>query len=606
MSISHKNKCIYISIPGNIGINIDSILELKDTGLHWYELKETYPIEFKTYFKFTIVKNPYFRFVMNNGNDDFIKRRFLYTEEKWKLQYPYITDENGDLVVDKIYKYEDLYQPRNDLCKKFHLRIQTPKIINLVISSHVKKIVQEYYKEDFIALNYSFEDVKVIQTEITEEEKLDRFINPKRFDLAAKLIYIKYKSNDYKTLFHDELYRDHILVFNGGWEWPSGSKNSVDDFIETFNELIHNFSTNLVNKIPVSRDNILINGAHRASIAYSRNIPLKLEYQLEKGRTYDYNFFTDRLKYGYASGTPKDKRESTLSKLDRFHSDEMAREFCRHCKDARIITLFPRVNGKHTYAEKTIKSFGDIAYAVSIKCDMNMLDNMIKEFYRGENWIGGDYSPYSIGKAQSCWNSQYPYVRVYLFVPNEEHSRDIDRCCKMLKARIRRFYNVSNHSVHINDTWEETKNLAGIFFNQNSLHFLMNSKSILNEAEQRYFNTYEALVKNSEDYCITGSFVTAVYGIRHAKDLDYIYHGKPLKTDSRKIDDHNNHPHWYGTTFDDIIHNPRNYFIHFGMKFAALHAVKEMKIKRNEFKDRLDLKYIGEYTKPVYSEIIIT
>ena len=41
---------------------------------------------------------------------------------------------------------------------------------------------------------------------------------------------------------------------------------------------------------------------------------------------------------------------------------------------------------------------------------------------------------------------------------------------------IRNIFNEGNHSVHINDTKEETIRLAKCLLNKNSVHFLNNSK----------------------------------------------------------------------------------------------------------------------------------
>ena len=77
-----------------------------------------------------------------------------------------------------------------------------------------------------------------------------------------------------------------------------------------------------------------------------------------------------------------------------------------------------------------------------------------------------------------------------------------------VKNKIRDIYKISNHSVHINDTHEETvRIMPRVLFNTNSIHYMNNSKL-------KYFSKFENLVHyfknwilennlNIEDYCVT-------------------------------------------------------------------------------------------------------
>ena len=42
-----------------------------------------------------------------------------------------------------------------------------------------------------------------------------------------------------------------------------------------------------------------------------------------------------------------------------------------------------------------------------------------------------------------------------------------------------------------------------------------------------------------------------------------------------------------------ILHNPNNHMYFFGVKFASLNVVKDMKISRNEEKDKIDVGLIN-------------
>ena len=63
-------------------------------------------------------------------------------------------------------------------------------------------------------------------------------IKPERFDLMAKLLYIKNRINNINSPFFIDLYKSHIITFNKAWEHP-GTKKNIDDFIKHFNKLIN-------------------------------------------------------------------------------------------------------------------------------------------------------------------------------------------------------------------------------------------------------------------------------------------------------------------------------------------------------------------------------
>ena len=126
-------------------------------------------------------------------------------------------------------------------------------------------------------------------------------IYPSRFDFMAKYLYIKQYDKNYNTKFFIDLYRAHINTFNGGYELPDTTqpnspiiKQSIDDFIKVFNELIDDMKNNGYNKqypIPVDFTGIIENGTHRLLTSYYYNIKPEIKQISGKGQHYDYNFF---------------------------------------------------------------------------------------------------------------------------------------------------------------------------------------------------------------------------------------------------------------------------------------------------------------------------
>jgi hypothetical protein len=154
-------------------------------------------------------------------------------------------------------------------------------------------------------------------------------------------------------------------------------------------------------------------------------------------------------------------------------------------------------------------------------------------------------------------------------------------------------------SVHINDTHTQAIQLAQLFLNAISIHFLNHARLKHLERFARHLERYRKWLgtggRDPEKFCIDGSSVLAAYGLRDAQDLDVLHHGDadfgPVMPE---VNSHNADAHHHTTTRDDIIFNPANHFYAFGLKFASLDVLRRMKAKRDEGKDRKDVALIDE------------
>lgn len=150
--ISHKHKCIFIHIPKTAGMSVENCF-LESLGLRFYlgqsapllltynknlrigpaslaHLKATEYLKFNyiskelfdDYYKFSFVRNPYHRTVSIYKHfkydriisfSNFLKVEFPKILEKRKYfvqpQVDFVIKNKEDLVVDKIFKYENLY-----------------------------------------------------------------------------------------------------------------------------------------------------------------------------------------------------------------------------------------------------------------------------------------------------------------------------------------------------------------------------------------------------------------------------------------------------------------------------------------------------------------
>ena len=102
-------------------------------------------------------------------------------------------------------------------------------------------------------------------------------------------------------------------------------------------------------------------------------------------------------------------------------------------------------------------------------------------------------------------------------------------------------------------------------------------------------------VDNADEYCLTSSIILELYGLRQAKDIDYLQVNDSNMFKNQLISCHKNiWLEYYHTNKETIIFDPENYFYFNGYKVATLNVLKEMKQKRNEQKDIIDISLINK------------
>ena len=322
------------------------------------------------------------------------------------------------------------------------------------------------------------------------------FLSPCRFDLIAKYLYVKSKDKNLNTDFYKELYHKHFITFNGCKELPDITrgekgitKNNIDDFINSFDNLIENIKKNGFDErfpIPIGNNGVIINGAHRLVTSYYYNIIPKTININEDGNTgYNYRFFLNRTSNPYLEGK---------------YADTMALEYINHNPNVRTMVIYPVAYDiiKLNKIIEIIKKYGNIYYHKIIKLDANGINNLIKEMYRSEEWIGGmfpnGWSPG--GKAQRCI-SDNPLVYISIVM------NDINKCIE-LKEKCREVYNMGKHSLHMSDYTSDTYRISSSLLNKNSLEFLNNGSNDISEPRKKllldYFNNNQ---NNKDDIIIT-------------------------------------------------------------------------------------------------------
>jgi len=380
-------------------------------------------------------------------------------------------------------------------------------------------------------------------------------INPKdllthkRFDIAIKYLYASNLSSDY----YKKVYREHLYIWNGFYE-NTPRKRGFEDFDNAFKSIINNV---VDEPVPVNNEGHIVNGAHRLAAALYHQRPINTRntndnenYPIEC----DYRFF---IKKG----------------LSQAILERAALEYAKLKSNTHIICLFPIAHTRIQEVMNIISEYCNIFYHSSNVLNSEGQLNLMKEIYLDDGWANEEGIR---KKGNQCFRGKTNITFVLVDAKNLE-------TVKEMKNKIRSLFNVGNHSVHINDTHEETVRIAKTVFNDNSIYFLNNRKNVS-------FPNYKKLIadmKPNDNEVITGSTILSLYGLRDCKDIDLIYYKDP-PTDSHNqyLETH------YKLTLDNIVNNPRYHLYYNGFKYVTLDVIKNMKKLRNEPKDRIDVKLI--------------
>ncbi len=134
--------------------------------------------------------------------------------------------------------------------------------------------------------------------------------------------------------------------------------------------------------------------------------------------------------------------------------------------------------------------------------------------------------------------------------------------------------------------------------NHNTVSFLSYANTEIYPKSKRRIHQYlEAINTKGLDvwqFIIDSSTALAVWGLREARDLDYIH----LTADDdlvevKNIDNHATQLRFYSISREELIGNPDYYFTYMGCKFVWLEILGTMKARRGEEKDVRDLDLIN-------------
>jgi hypothetical protein len=428
---------------------------------------------------------------------------------------------------------------------------------------------------------------------ICDDKKLAGFwvrptelLNPMRFDVMFKYMYAKSLERKYDTSYYRDVYLHHIGAWNGFNEYDNPSKNSPDSFLGQFHEILNNIKASgfdkTISKIPVA-DGTILNGSHRLSacLLYDKDIFCRPGINGVDGtKDCSWRYFRDH------------------TNTDIEFSDRAALEYAKLSKKCYTITLFPAAvkTGKVDRVRDIIEKFGKICYEKKVSLSQKGLTNLMKELYWRETWATENNGAGFAQKSRLCFGDMTDSHTVLFLVD----FLDLETATKC-KQEIRKIYSMGNHSVHINDTHEETVRICKSLLNRNSIEYLNHAPSYSDKFEKlemlldEYRRAINTTFADEDEYAISAGSVLSRYGLKDCKDIDYIHSHAELDNCPPLIQSHNSYGlklNIYPNSYDEIVHNPKFYFYVNGLKYVSLNIVRKMKAQRNEEKDLIDIKLI--------------
>lgn len=169
--ICHKNKIIFIHIPKCAGVSISTAFGYNTnlaSGRHYTskEYKEKYPYEYKTYYKFAFVRNPYSRilsfynYILSLGRTNKPFNEWVYNMDG-EPEYLFSPMKHWVDEGTEIYRFEQIGDEFGRLNKTLNININFPyhNSTNSVYKNESYNedsinFIKNKYKDDFILFNY--------------------------------------------------------------------------------------------------------------------------------------------------------------------------------------------------------------------------------------------------------------------------------------------------------------------------------------------------------------------------------------------------------------------------------------------------------------------
>lgn len=426
-------------------------------------------------------------------------------------------------------------------------------------------------------------------------------VTSKRIDMAVRYLLFRDFTYGMDNKENLSLFSRFIFCRTGGKEegnyFSDAGKETVLEYIEKGRELCRNMMQSGFRKekfIPLGIDNHPFDGLHRiaAALVTGENIWTH-NYNNRSILECDYTWFEEH-------GFSVEDKLRILRGFSDIYPGHMG-----------IFILYGPCKEQWNFIEKQMKLKYTVVGAVTLNFNNYYIafENILREIY----WDTNHYSEWLTRKLELLFLAPLEY-RVVLVSDEDRSISDFYGSIHDFKKKVRECLQFEIDSnvpiqIHSSDNYEEFLHLKRIFLSVNNIRY---EKQRMNKYYNGHFlNMIERLRQwcaenkiDTDDVCIIGSAVLELYGLRSAKNVNFVCReGINIKeTGDEQLELFAGKDYFYNETgeaisADCIINNEDCYTVFGDFKFCNLEYVYRYKQKRNHEKDKLDVAKITQYEK---------
>ena len=410
-------------------------------------------------------------------------------------------------------------------------------------------------------------------------------ITASRLDVFSKIDYVQSYLDGHQTAWSKAIYRSylHAIQPHGGFN-ENGTKFSIRDYERAFIALIESceefgFDPS-ISRIPISKGGI-VNGSHRLAVSLCLSLKPEVEKSDQEDHVYDFRFI-NRI---------------GLAPIYRQH---MSWHLLSYRKDARAFLLTGLDENLENKISDAISDFAQIVTIEKVNLTKIGQRRIMELAYGHNDWWKPQFRESMVSER---FSNKGRCSAIFFIGSDLSRLNDFKSSLRQLLGT-----NYFDRQIHGTDYYFDTIAIAEILLNKNGLHFINNAPI---DSESRVVSLLGGQIQYVEadglavPWCIDGSSIMEIYGIREARDIDYVsVDDKKLLSSIKKAgDNHKTEFLKYPISEYDLVSDPRLHFRYKGHKFMALSTlmfIKSSLLDTKALKDIVSIAQFFDSGGPIY------
>ena len=402
-----------------------------------------------------------------------------------------------------------------------------------------------------------------------------------RLDIIPRIRIAKAIVNGRVSVNFDDYFSRQYLTYFGHLSGKSkivdeSGTYSVNDRLQSFIETVASIreqgfreDISSITVDPVDQ-NFLLNGAHRlaACIALGKEIATDDKESLasrEGDETWPGTENSKKIKHG--SVGPEYHRRIGFS-------DEFVRgliqDYSRLTKTTRFIVLFDERESLGAEVEKQLALEARLMDRVDLNLSQDGLFRFIHMAYQLQDWWAPSYV-HDIARSKTGSKKDQYRASVFTYEPRTNSS------AHSIKLNVRAHIEAlgkNGRLIHGSDEWMDTRHILDLILSKPGRHFLNHAPYMSEAALLERLDDFEdvgGFNEEKSDRVIVGSSILDIYGLRRARDIDYVtWPELPNEFDwGNRVSDYlRDNP----ISLDEALYDREHQFTLSGRKFQSLAA----------------------------------